>query len=155
MSNPVEFAQPYIKPYMDGDTLDIAELIISEYLVAKKERGKDEIIFGYLIWDESDDQDGILAYNKEEDSLAPVNLHFDYLGDLMNCFQHAHYVQHKLGITGVRVVTGTGGCNEDDNVYHFYAHQNIAFNPRGEFIMVPKAQAKRITRKLLNKKDRW
>jgi len=140
---------------MDTVTPDIADSIIRRYLVAKKPRGEDKIIFGYLMWDEDDTQEGILAYNDDEDTLAPVNLHFDYFKDLMNCFQHAHYIQYKLEITGVRVVTGTGGCGNDDNVYHFYKHQNIAFNPRGEFIMVPKAQVKKITRKLLNKKDRW
>lgn len=150
-----EYAQPYIMPYWQGPTIDIARLIVRKYLVAMKPKGEDSIELGYLSWHEDEDRDdcedadeGIMVTDENGDTYPVNSLSFDYWS-IEEVFQHAHYIQSEMLITGVRVVSGTGGCGNDDNVYHFYAHQNVSFNRRGHYIMVPKAQAKSITRKLL------
>jgi hypothetical protein len=150
-----EFAQPYIMPYWERPTIDIARLIVRRYLVAMKPKGENGIEFGYLSWHEDEDRDdcedadeGIMVTDENGDTYPVNSTSFDYWR-LDEVFQHAHYIQKELDITGIRVVSGTGGCGNDDNVYHFYAHQNIAVNVRGHYIMVPKAQAKKVTRNLL------
>lgn len=156
-----EFAQPYIMPYWERPTIDIAKLIVRRYLVAMKIKDEDTILYGYLSWHEDEDRDddedadeGIMVTGLSGDTYPVNSMSFDYWR-LEQVFQHAHYIQKELDITGVRVVSGTGGCGNDDNVYHFYAHQNITVNVRGHYIMVPKAQAKGITRKLLRYMKRY
>jgi hypothetical protein len=146
MSNAQDFPQPFIQPYWTT-SVDITNKIIHEYLVVMKPRGEQNIRYGYIF---RGDDDSIDVWTEEENAETQLNaLDFDYY-DIVDVFTHAHYIAHTLGINGVRVVTGAGGCNSDqDIVKYFYAHQNIGFNPRGYYIMIPKSQAKKITRRLL------
>jgi len=143
-----KYPQPLIQPYWTN-SVDIANSIIHKYLVAMKPKGETDIMYGYIF---RGDGDSIDVWTEEEGTGIQLNaLSFDYW-DIVDVFTHAHYMAHTLKIDGIRVVTGAGGANHDqDIVKYLYAHQNIGYNLRGNYIMIPKAQAKEVTRKLLSK----